>query len=1150
MKMTKQITDYVNEILSEPNLKKMRDAIAYAILLAYQDGTKSGNANMEVSQARGRFDSLSGHIDHIVSMIRDRISKGQVTMADLTQEVKEALTGGAVAVVGDDSVITSNITDKAVTYEKTNFEDEIAFRVKNLSKAGNIKDSNNDGIADGFVKHGDNVVNPQVVNNEQRWTSLNTGFSGSMSNYDSSVTLVAGHHYYISFSHRNVGAVNVGVNLSHQIKVSSDGKFSAIHTRTANDDYRLRFASRSANVDVSVRDIIVVDLTERFGAGKEPDLYYFEFLLSLNEYNSWFDYANLTNARTNAIKTAKDLVVYDTKGELRGNVNDVLMNLDDRFVKAKFIENQHDPKKAIAGRIADNGIGYPQTVIDSGDGFTTQQINVVGETDIIMRGVRLYSFTDKNNNIIDGSNTIELPNETTSLTIPEQANWMWVSIRPATSPRIEFGDVLHTFDEYGNIEGLYVNGQKVDGFSSSGDKKKELYELAKAKLEIADYDVVNAIYKTNAIIANQASVPDSFSSQVVNLNSNERQKLILHLHTREDDGNDSENDVFLPNAKPDFSDIRITDNNGNALQYHTAFKTDKFDIVGDYRLGTRGRYNHTYLENSKGEIITVHEGRIRKSTDGGKTWSTLVGLASFWNVRLNLVTQDDTLFFNKDGMLYRSAYPYDTYEENYDLTEYHADTLIQAGAGMVQHPDGEIFFGAYQVAKHIILYKSVDNGDTWQEIYNIEGGYQHVHAMYIDTNQTPPVIYAGLDQGGGILKSTDKGQSWIDLKALYNPPQSTDFGVTYAGDGYRLLGGETSIVGGHSIIKTKDDQNFYPVLSDIAGVSRVERLGNTLFGGGAGTNGLRAGVIYVSKDEGETWEQAYSTGHLNDSSGANDGFRHLSKVGSKIIAVNQSSSRPPLHIYPDGNYAEIIVDVPEGATSITVESGHAYPNEAPIYNDSGYSGEKLVHFELNENAKVIKELVSGEIFEGNFEWAEDGKRLSHFYPRIIQPSESHAILIRSLPGFEVSSNGFDTSNGITISFWATMSSNSKFKVFENDSGDVLDCSGSTMSFNGEAVAYPNMPHTDVNFLKYDITVDSLGEVVVYTNGNRRTYTNGNGSQVLNALSKSGTFTFLENISATLDRHKIQHFMIRKGVLSQESIASEFHAGIRDNFEVS
>ena len=56
-----------------------------------------------------------------VSQLNNKIVKGQVTMSDLTQEVKEALTGGAVAVVGRNTVLEENIVDGQVTPVKTDF---------------------------------------------------------------------------------------------------------------------------------------------------------------------------------------------------------------------------------------------------------------------------------------------------------------------------------------------------------------------------------------------------------------------------------------------------------------------------------------------------------------------------------------------------------------------------------------------------------------------------------------------------------------------------------------------------------------------------------------------------------------------------------------------------------------------------------------------------------------------------------------------------------------------------------------------------------------------------------------------------------------------------------------------------------------------
>ena len=57
----------------------------------------------------------------LVEQIDGKIDKGNVTLNDLTQEVKLAMTGGSVAVVGENAVGTENIKDGAVTIEKLAF---------------------------------------------------------------------------------------------------------------------------------------------------------------------------------------------------------------------------------------------------------------------------------------------------------------------------------------------------------------------------------------------------------------------------------------------------------------------------------------------------------------------------------------------------------------------------------------------------------------------------------------------------------------------------------------------------------------------------------------------------------------------------------------------------------------------------------------------------------------------------------------------------------------------------------------------------------------------------------------------------------------------------------------------------------------------
>ena len=87
----------------------------------------------EITAARGAHPSLRSRLDEAdnkqrqnTAQLAKTVSKGEggvITPAMLSQETKEQMTGGSVAVVGIDSVLTKNIVDKQVTPEKTAFID-------------------------------------------------------------------------------------------------------------------------------------------------------------------------------------------------------------------------------------------------------------------------------------------------------------------------------------------------------------------------------------------------------------------------------------------------------------------------------------------------------------------------------------------------------------------------------------------------------------------------------------------------------------------------------------------------------------------------------------------------------------------------------------------------------------------------------------------------------------------------------------------------------------------------------------------------------------------------------------------------------------------------------------------------------------------
>lgn len=129
---TKSINILVEGIRKKTRGADVRESIAKALEVTYENATKEGNANMEVANARGRFDTLSQNLLSINAnadaanqkasqLVNDKVDKngsGQVTWGMLAQDAREQITGGKVAVVGNNAVSTPNIVNGAVTDQK------------------------------------------------------------------------------------------------------------------------------------------------------------------------------------------------------------------------------------------------------------------------------------------------------------------------------------------------------------------------------------------------------------------------------------------------------------------------------------------------------------------------------------------------------------------------------------------------------------------------------------------------------------------------------------------------------------------------------------------------------------------------------------------------------------------------------------------------------------------------------------------------------------------------------------------------------------------------------------------------------------------------------------------------------------------------
>lgn len=109
----------------------VREAFAKALEKVYEDASKEGNANMEVSQARGLFGLLKDRLDDVDINVINKINRGEnesITKNMLSHSLLEEIAGKEINV----DVNTSMISDGAVTYpkiaKKYNMSNEFAWQ--------------------------------------------------------------------------------------------------------------------------------------------------------------------------------------------------------------------------------------------------------------------------------------------------------------------------------------------------------------------------------------------------------------------------------------------------------------------------------------------------------------------------------------------------------------------------------------------------------------------------------------------------------------------------------------------------------------------------------------------------------------------------------------------------------------------------------------------------------------------------------------------------------------------------------------------------------------------------------------------------------------------------------------------------------------
>ncbi len=199
-------------------------------------------------------------------------------------------------------------------------------------------------------------------------------------------------------------------------------------------------------------------------------------------------------------------------------------------------------------------------------------------------------------------------------------------------------------------------------------------------------------------------------------------------------------EMLLGGSNDTSAGLYVSDNEGASWQYQNL-------IDQNYGCGFIGHHNETILAYVGSHLFKMN------------------GLYD-WN-EINAASGSGTLLLVNDTIIIKGNW--ETVEKSvdggYTWRIVHNNYPNENVETIIQHPNGDLFFGTYAVDDNTIpgVYTSTDLGETWSKV-----GLNYHMPMALATDSEGN-IYAGswghYDTGmGGVYKSTDLGVTWDTLK--------------------------------------------------------------------------------------------------------------------------------------------------------------------------------------------------------------------------------------------------------------------------------------------------------------------------------------------------------------------------------------------------
>jgi len=501
----------------------------------------------------------------------------------------------------------------------------------------------------------------------------------------------------------------------------------------------------------------------------------------------------------------------------------------------------------------------------------------------------------------------------------------------------------------------------------------------------------------------------------------------LHLHSGAESGEPQTGDVFLNNKfSDDFSDVAI---------YAGETKLDHYiHSHGNYELifGKLGVNNIRHGNRIFARGLPVSGGGLGYSDDNGETWTLLISAANCDT--LCGVNSDGYLFYCYSSGLYRSNdnITYSAFTKVLDLTM--QGTLPASGtifaSSFIEDADGNLYCGRYQASYNCSIFKSIDSGLTWSEVYH-STITQHSHTLYVDPFQSG-VIYAVFDgTAPAIIKTSNGGTTWVDAGSATIPLTSPNSQMTSSAN-YRFLIGER-----YGVIRTSDDITWSLCHFENADVNGIINIDGKIYATITSfTSGYRR--IIMSEDEGSNWETIWIDKlRLNDVAinGLNDFYANLKRFnisGDEFICCDKFSegegNLPSARLYFEDKYTALAyVKIPAlTADGITLTAKKEESSSTQVFTNVALSG-VLLWLKCNEASGNQLLDSSGNNYHsadgtGTFSRNNYGiRKYGMLLPEIFSESHSLKLGTAAVARFILTGTGavpaLNTGKNLTIIIW-------------------------------------------------------------------------------------------------------------------------------------